>query len=181
MTVKEEVLPPPEIVVAGRHFTASVETTFEQDMFIMATVQQAGLNKLGQDFDFRSGEMTEIASQIIAKAFSSGKLFALLGAVLTESDQEWTQELARERELFFRKIKKPEDKKALHAAIITVILGFFVSGLLSSQTSQVSLTPLQEDAVSPSNSEETAAPEILDSGDQLSGNSLDSIQGGTTL
>jgi hypothetical protein len=179
MTAAAEPLQPPELEVGGKFFLTKFETTFEQDLHIMSVIREAGLDKLGAEIDFTTAEMSDIASRIIIKAFASGKLFDLLGAILCERGKEWSMDLARDQGLFFSRLKKPEDKKALHGAIVMVILGFFVSGLMSSKTSQVSLTPAQEyDAgqMQPKTEEQ----ETSDSGDQSSESSPDSIPQDTT-
>jgi hypothetical protein len=53
----------------------------------------------------------------------------------------WTVESAKENAEFFAELRDKRDKDALHGAIVSVILGFFVSGLLSSKNLKNSLNP----------------------------------------
>lgn len=174
----ELMLQPPEIVVSGRSFRAVVETSFKQDLYIMSLVEAAGLNDLASEIDFTSPDLPNTAQRVIARAFSKGQLFALLGAVVEEVGEEWTIEGAKEREVFFGNLRKAEDKKALHSAIVVIILGFFVNGLLSSKTSQVSLISRRD---AEPEKEATEAQETSDSGISLSDRLPVIIPSDTTL
>lgn len=129
-----------DIVVAGRTFRLSVATTFKQDMYIWQLQQDADIASILQAFDPATMELTEIAEAIIMKAYASGKLFDLLGAVTEEDNSKWSIADAKERAEFFAELTAAEDKDKLKKAMAAIILGFFVSGLLSSRTSKSSLT-----------------------------------------
>lgn len=138
------------IVIEGRTFRGSVSTTFEQDIYIMQVLEEAGLSDLASTFDITKDDIGDIQSRVIIKAFSSGKLFDLLAASLEEEGVKWTVHRAKENAKFFANIRKTEDKKNLRGSIVGVVLGFFVSGLLSSKTFQksstVSLEPVEPDS-----------------------------------
>lgn len=142
------------IELQGRMFFPSKDTTFEQDIYVMSVMQDAGLQEMAAKFDVdKLDRLDETAEGIIIHAFNKGKLFEMLGAVLEEENVEWSIEDAKDNAAFFSKLRNPEDKKQLRGAIVSVILGFFVSGLLSYKTSQTSLS-----GSSPSNLDVSLSP-----------------------
>jgi hypothetical protein len=151
---------PYEVVVSGRRFASVEETTFEQDIYIMRLLEEAGLRKLAEVFDAGKDNIGDIAHQVILTAYTHGRLFSLLGAVMEEEGVTWTPEVAERNAKFFSQLRSPEDKGALKNSIVAVILGFFVSGLLSSKTSQKSSAiSLETIPQSSELSEETTRPE----------------------
>lgn len=127
------------VTVAGRKFNAVTNTTFKQDMLIMQILHEAGLRELAEKFDVLKDDLGAVAENVIIAAYKSGKLFELLGAVMIEEGQPWTTESAKTNSEFFANLTSSEDKQALKGSIVAVILGFFVSGLFVSRTSQISL------------------------------------------
>jgi hypothetical protein len=115
-----------EIVVAGRKFTPSVNTTFEQDLYVMDRMRAGGLNGLQTEVT-TEGELNELAQEILIQSYRSGKLFELLAGVLEEEGKEWSPESADENAIMFSKLTDPEDKKALHGSLVGVVLSFFVA------------------------------------------------------
>jgi hypothetical protein len=129
---------PQTIAVAGRNFHPCLDTTFEQDMLIMKTLRDAGLVKLAETFDPLTENLGEAAQDLIVRAFGSGQLFRLLAATLEEDGTEWSLTACEANAVFFSKLRKKDDKDALHGSIVGVLTGFFVSGVLSSMTSRKS-------------------------------------------
>jgi hypothetical protein len=148
------------VAVAGRRFHVTGETTFEQDIYIMQLLEETGLQSLAQNFDITKDDVGAISSKVIITAYASGKLFLLLAAVMEEVGTVWSKEQAVANGEFFSKLKRSEDKEALKGSIVSVILSFFVSGLLSSNNSQrlsaVRLEMLRE------NTEPQSEPSSLD-------------------
>lgn len=133
-------LPIPEdmvLEVAGRKFRPSTETTFEQDLYIGGMLKEAGLVKMAAGFDMGKDEVSDVAMDIITTAFKSGKLFEILGAMMIEENVPWTIESAQKNAHFFSQIRSTAEKQKLHGVIVGVILAFFVSGAISSQTSMI--------------------------------------------
>lgn len=117
-----------KITVNGRTFVPHTDTTIEQDEYIALILEESGLSKL-RKFDPLVDDFTEASRLLVMRAFATGKLFKLLGAMLTENPElDFSFEAAEERTEFLRKLKRPVDKDALRGAIVALILGFFVSG-----------------------------------------------------
>jgi hypothetical protein len=128
---------PPGMVleVGGRTFRPSSETTFEQDLYIGSLLKDAGLVKMAAGFDLAKDEISDVAVDIITNAFASGKLFDVIAASMEEIGTPWSIPEAKKNAQFFAQLRKAEEKKKLHGAIVGIILGFFVSGAVSSTTS----------------------------------------------
>jgi hypothetical protein len=168
----------PPITVAGRTFRASTSTTFKQDIYVMSLVTDSGLEDIATKFKAGNFDIDVVAQQIIIQAFTRGKLFELLGAVMEEEGVDWTIERAKANAEFFASLRASEDKVALRGSIVAVILGFFVSGLLASRTLTTSLTSEQSDP----DAGPTSSPEVSSTsaaGTASSGNLPDSTSPAT--
>lgn len=167
------------IEVAGRRFSPVAETTYEQDMFIMKILRDAGLAQMTEGFDPVKDDLSEAAQNLIVRAFASGKLFTLLAATLEEEGHEWTMADAERNGVFFSRLKKLSDKEALRGSIVGILTGFLISGVLSSRISgrsslDVALTPAQLNDVARSfTSSEAPADATSESGTPSSVNSPD--------
>lgn len=131
------------ITVGGRTFRPSTSTTFKQDIYVMSLVDEAGLDGIAKQFKEGNFDIDDVAQKIIITAFTRGKLFELLGAVMEEEGVAWSIEASKANAEFFAGLRAMEDKTALRGSIVAVILGFFVSGLLASRSSTTSLTSEQ--------------------------------------
>lgn len=128
-----------EIVVEGRTFVQE-PPTFEQEMYIMDQVMESGLDQIGKDLKLTdSDDLTRPVKLMITHAYRSGKLFHLLGALVTELGTEWTPEQAERNAALFRNTRDPSSKKALHPALVGSIIAFFESAANSATTSLTSL------------------------------------------
>lgn len=123
------------IAIAGRTFRPTAQTSFKQDIYVMSLLKSAGLIKMAEGFDPLTDDLDGVAQEIIVQAFSSGQLFSLLGAVLEEVGIPWSQARAVDNAEFFADLRDPKDKETLHGSIVGVLMGFFVSGALSSRRS----------------------------------------------
>jgi hypothetical protein len=133
---------PQPLEIEGRTFYNCTSTSFKQDIYVMSVMRKSGLEKLASEFDITKTDiLDEVAQDIIVTASINGQLFEMLGAVLEEEGVPWTVESAKENAEFFAELRDKRDKDALHGAIVSVILGFFVSGLLSSKNLKNSLNP----------------------------------------
>jgi hypothetical protein len=170
------------IEVAGRRFVPCSETTYEQDMYVMKILRDAGLAQMTDGFDPVKDDLSEAAQDLIVRAFSSGKLFMLLAATLEEEGHEWTMADAERNGLFFSRLKKLPDKEALRGSIVGILTGFLISGVLSSRISgrsslDVALTPAQLNDVAKSfTSSEAPADATSENGTTSSVSSLDTTQ-----
>ncbi len=138
--VKTRDTQPVEVEVQDRRFRAMHDTTFEQDIYIMGILAESGLQELASSFDIAKDDLSNVSQQVIITAFKHGRLFELVAASMEEVGKPWTIESARANAVFFSKLTDAKDKLALRSSIVAVILGFFVSGLLSSKNSEFSST-----------------------------------------
>jgi hypothetical protein len=120
---------PEAITVEGRTFEHVVNTTFEQDMWIMDHVRASGLDALPEEMRelTEGGEFNKMAERVVLHAYKSGHLFHLLAGTLVEKGEPWTTVSAELNAEFFATITDPESKKALSAGIVGVVLSFFVN------------------------------------------------------
>lgn len=129
-----------ELVLGGRRFVPVAVTTFEHDVWMMAQVQAAGLHDLRRLF--AEGRAVEtIADDLLQGIWASGRTLHLLAGTLTEQGRPWSPALAEELVLFFGGRTDPTEKATLQAALVRLLLGFFVSGAESSATFPSSSAP----------------------------------------
>ena len=120
-----------ELALGGRRFVPVAVTTFEHDIWMMAQVQAAGLHDLRRLF--AEGRAVEtIADDLLQRIWASGRTLHLLAGTLTEKGRPWNPALAEELVQFFGTLTEPTEKAALQAALVRLLLGFFVSGAESS-------------------------------------------------
>jgi hypothetical protein len=118
-----------ELVVDGIQFVQETPT-FEQEMFIMQQVVEAGLDTpnvtLGLDPD-NPKDLNQPIKQLIVHAYKSKTLFKLLGAMVVEKGTEWSEEQAHRNAELFRTTRDEEGKRQLHPALVGAIIAFFES------------------------------------------------------
>lgn len=124
------------IKVNGRAFRPPTEMTYERDMYIVQLLDESGLDKLVDMYNPLEEELSDVAKRMVIKAFSTGKMFRLLATALDEDGVEWSFAECDKNEQFFKKLTRKEDKLALQSSIVMVLMGFIVSGVLSSRTSR---------------------------------------------
>lgn len=131
----------PDLVIAGRTFRKCVTTTFEQDIYIMAMLRDAGIMKAGESFNPEVASLDDVAQDVILRAFTSGKLFEILAGTLEEVGEPWSIPNARANAQFFAQLTDQADKATLHGSIVGALLGFFITGAQSSMISRKSSRP----------------------------------------
>jgi len=146
------------LTIAGQSYRPVSSTSFEQDLYAMQLVSEAGLTELAKSFENDSDKnLEQVATRLVLQAFRSGKLFELLAAVLQgPGPTPWSIEQAQVNAKTFANLTDPKDKAALQGSLVGVILGFFVSGVVSlkiSPRSSESLVGVSSDAGSPGRSE----------------------------
>ncbi len=123
------------IVVAGRSFRPAVNTTFEQDFFIMERVGESGADRIEVK---DNSDLTALGTKIILDAYRTGKLFELVAGMMVEDGVKWTKQSAMENAEFFGNLTDTADKRALQDALVGVLLSFFVNAADFSVSSQKS-------------------------------------------
>lgn len=126
-----------KVEIGGRTFVPSVQTTFEQDFYVMDRVSAAGLDKVVEGLR-PDGNLEDFSKELILKTYRSGKMFEILAGIMVEEDLVggWSPEEAEVAAEFFRTLTDPKDKQALQGVLVGVILGFFVNADGSLQISQ---------------------------------------------
>lgn len=116
--------------LGGKWYRAiSVPRTLEHDHFLAGHTRQAG----AADWALREGESHEaFGARILGDMMASGRSFLILGGLLIPCDvEEWTAEVAAKTAHDLSRLTDPEEKKVANAALLGVVLDFFVSGLAS--------------------------------------------------
>jgi hypothetical protein len=148
--------------IGGINYRELTETTMEQDDAILREVRTVGIDSLQQN----EGEsIEEYVGRALSALIEGGEAFRILGCFLVPEDKEWSRALALETADAFRKATNPDDKAALRAALLPILLSFFVAGLTSVATSRSYSTLLRGIVGQP---QRTAAPSTLASGQTLS-------------
>lgn len=122
------------VVVAGRRFRRAATTTFEHDAYTMRQLRDSGLLTVARRFDPLHDDLTDLTTTVIVDAFSSGKLFTLLAAVLVEDGVKWSLDVAAANAAFFQNLSEPIDKAALREILPWALLNFFLNADASWRT-----------------------------------------------
>ena len=152
------------ITLGGRTFVHLGESTAQHDDWFMGRVREAGLDRvlleIGEDPD-------QFARRILYQASGSGKVFEMIGALIVPegmADASWTPEVALDTARFVGQLCDPEDKQRINNLTVTLLIGFFLGGLTSLETSKTSSTDAEP---APGNSTTSAT----DAGDPSSASS----------
>lgn len=117
-------------LLGGRAFARAEDTTVEQDLWIMGTLRRVGLDQLSLEV----GETADdFAHRLLSDLAASGKALPLLGALIVPADgpETWSEELAASTAAFLATLKAPDDKARVNTLIVSMLLGFFLSGIVS--------------------------------------------------
>jgi hypothetical protein len=129
------------IVIAGRTFQLSGESTARHDIYTMRQIAACGLNLA----PIQGGEETDEQFQyrLYATALQTGDIFLLLGSLLVPEGTEplaWTVAMATDTATFLAGLTAAEDKAKLRILLASALTPFFASGRRSSRTSPTSST-----------------------------------------
>lgn len=135
MTPREELKP---VSIGDRTFVPIQEGTLRQDLRYMELVSQLGLQSL-----YKRPEETaeEYAMRLLGEIVAAGTVLEILGTLLVPAGtdpEKWTPQMAKETAAYFGSLTKPEDKAAVHAQVLTLLLDFFERGMVSLKTSRKS-------------------------------------------
>jgi len=122
------------VVIGGRTFRQAADMTFEQELYVMSVVTDAGLHDIETDDKSEAG-MTESVMKVITKAYSSGKLMLLLAALLQEDGTDWSIPMVEANALWFASLKDRESKDTLLQVMTLALLAFFEKGDVVQQIS----------------------------------------------
>ena len=131
-------------VLGGRTFLTIKESTVEQDFLFLALVKRARLD----DVVLEPGESPEdFARRLLEAAVESGAILEILACLLVPEEaaqrgrdpgEAWTRETADETARFLGGLKKPEDKDKIRSLVLSLLIPFVESGIVSLRTSMTS-------------------------------------------
>lgn len=133
------------LTVGGRTFHPAQATTFEQDLYVLSYIRDAGLDLFPDRREVTEAELQELATDLVVRVFRQGSLFHLLAGILVEDGAGWSLEAAEKNAGFFATLTDAEGKKALNRSLVGLVLGFFIdedgSSKISLKSSPPSVTP----------------------------------------
>ena len=127
-----------------RTFLTIKASTVEQDFRFLALVKRARLDEV----TLEPGESPEgFARRLLEAAVESAAILEILGCLLVPEEavprgrdpgEAWTREMAEETARFIGGLKKPEDKDKIHGLVLSLLIPFVESGIVSLRTSMTS-------------------------------------------
>jgi hypothetical protein len=158
--------------LGGRTFLPVRESTVEQDFRFLALIKRARVDEVVM----HPGESPEaFARRLLETTIESGMILDLLGCLLVPEDiapqdrdpgEVWTSEMGRETAQFLGQLRDPKDKAEVRGLVLSLLVSFFESGIVSLWTSRTSSVE-----TIPSPGSNPAHPDGMAPGPSLSGNS----------
>jgi hypothetical protein len=112
------------IVIGGRKFHGvTQELCAAQDDYLIGQLRLAGALELVLSAGENNREAT--AEALLTQIMISGRSPHVLAGCLTEAGKQWTFEEASRNAVAFAAVTNPEDKRAMNAAIVGFVVGFF--------------------------------------------------------
>lgn len=158
--------------IGGRTFLPLRESTVEQDFRFLALVGRARIS----DVVMQPGERPEaFARRLLEVTIESGVILDLLGCLLIPEElapgdrdpgEVWTSEMGRETAQFLGQLRDPKDKAEVRGLVLSLLVSFFESGIVSLWTSPTSFA----EAI-PIPAPNQVSPAGTDSGPSSSGSS----------
>lgn len=134
-------------LLGGEPFLGLDEGTVEHDLHFMRLVQRAGISEVTMTAEESAGDY---ARRLFEQLVNSGAMLPLLSCLIVPEaavgagqvpGDVWTPALAEETEAFLRGLRAPEDKAAIKAMILALLVSFFQSGIVSLWTTPTSCDP----------------------------------------
>jgi len=132
--------------LGGRVFLPVNESTVEQDFRFLSLVGQARIGEI----TMAQGESPEdFARRLLETTIESGVILDLLGCLLIPEDrapqdrdpgEAWTRQMGNETAQFLGGLRTPKDKAEVRGLVLTLLVSFFDSGIVSLWTSKTSST-----------------------------------------
>ena len=128
-------------VLGGRTFLTIKESTVEQDFLFLALVKRARLDEVVLE----PGESPEdFARRLLEAAVESGAILEILACLLVpveaaprgrDPGEAWTREMSEETARFLGGLRKPDDKDKIRSLVLSLLIPFVESGIVSLRTS----------------------------------------------
>lgn len=118
------------IEINGRAYVEiGANGSLARDLFVMYHARHAGLTNIAP----RDGETTEaLGERILGSLISSGHTLPLLGGFLIpegKAPEDWTEAMAHETAAALGRVTDGADKEKVTAQLLSIMVGFFASGL----------------------------------------------------
>lgn len=130
--------------LGGRTFLPLRESTVEQDFRFLALVGRARIDEVVM----QPGERPEaFARRLLEATIESGVILDLLGCLLIPEElaprdrdpgEVWTPEVGQETARFLGQLRDPKDKAEVRGLVLSLLVSFFESGIVSLWTSTTS-------------------------------------------
>ena len=121
------------ITINGRRYAPVATQTFEQDVWVMAQVRRAGLDR----FVMRPDELaTDFVERLLFEVAASGALLPLLAGLLVPDGQAWSPSVALESQQAFAMATDAKEKAQLRGEVASLLAGFFEKGIASAWISR---------------------------------------------
>ena len=130
--------------LGGRAFLPIGESTVEQDFRFLSLIKRARIDEVVMQPD-ESAEA--FARRLLEVTIESGVILDLLGCLLVPEDiapgdrdpgEAWTPEIGRQTARFLGRLKDPKDKAEVRSLVLSLLVSFFESGIVSLWTSTTS-------------------------------------------
>ncbi len=131
-------------ILGGRTFLPVTESTVEQDFRFLALVKQARIDEI----TMAQGESPEdFARRLLETTIENGVILDLLGCLLVPEDRApqdrdpgevWTRQMGDETARFLGGLRSPKDKAEVRGLVLSLLVSFFDSGIVSLWTSKMS-------------------------------------------
>lgn len=135
---------PEKHALGGRTFLTVRESTVEQDFRFLALVKRARIDEV----TIQPGEIPEaFARRLLEATVESGAILDLLGCLLVPEEaaprdrdpgEAWTREMGEETARFLGSLRSPADKATVRSLVLSLLVSFFDSGIVSLWTSTTS-------------------------------------------
>ncbi len=123
--------------LGGRTFLPLRESTVEQDFRFLALIKRARI----EEVVVLPGESPEaFARRLLEATIESGVILDLLGCLLIPEDsapqdrdpgEVWNPDVGRETAQFLGQLRNPEDKAEVRGLVLSLLVSFFESGIVS--------------------------------------------------
>lgn len=162
--------------IGGRRFLTAGESTVEQDFVFVSLLRDAGLEDLTMGADEAPDDF---GARVLSAALKSGAVLKMLGCLLVPAELVpkrsrfavrrraspgtlWTPAIGEETAAFLGGLTSAEDKTKIRALVLSLLVSFFSSGIVSLWTTETSFDGTVPEQESPT-ATRTSAIETSDS------------------
>jgi hypothetical protein len=125
-----------KIELGGLVYVPVKNSTIEHDFYLMGQIRAVGLDEVHVRPDERP---EDFALRLLRDVINSGRVFLLLGGLLISegtASEDWTPELAEKTAQTLKKLTAPDDKEKVREQVLSLLIGFFETGLACLTTSR---------------------------------------------